>query len=147
MGIASLVPSISSRARILIYLTHIRIPTHHRPDRLGHLIGLPLTRRVRSASSIRASGGGEFKLPVISNDWPCNSPPYLYGSTLPFLPTGHPTTTSPSRISCFALGAPPPMPTISPMRIDSDERSMSFATMAAEAIPYRPLGKYATTMW
>ena len=57
--------------------------------------------------------------------------------TLPFF-TGQPTTTSPSLISCLPLGAPPPMPTINSIRMDSKLRSISLATLAADAMPYFP---------
>jgi hypothetical protein len=65
--------------------------------------------------------------------------------TPPVLPAGELTTTLPGRISCFGLGAPPPIPTISPNRIDVKLRSMSLATDVADVRTYLPVGRQAMT--
>src|ERR1700722_1787219 len=57
------------------------------------------------------------------------------------------TTTSPSRISLFVLGTPPPIPTIKPKRIEGnvDRNWATTATVAAETVPYAPGGRRTIT--
>jgi hypothetical protein len=101
VGIGRLVPSIFLCARISILLPHSWILGHHRLDGFGNVMAFSFMDRVELIQRRQQKCGGEFKLPVISNSLSCISLPYLYGRTPPVLPTGHPTTTSPSRISCF----------------------------------------------
>ena len=54
-------------------------------------------------------------------------------------------TTSPSRTSISALGAPPPTPTISPKRIDGKLFIIRVAVTAAGLVPIWPAGRHVRT--
>ena len=50
--------------------------------------------------AVKSTVGGEFKPTEISKSLPCTALPYMNGRTPLVLPTGHPTTTSPSLMPC-----------------------------------------------
>ncbi|KAL3473278.1 hypothetical protein BJX99DRAFT_233948 [Aspergillus californicus] len=99
-------------------------------------------------SAVNKTSGGLFSIPVRSNRRFCTVFPKSYCTTPPRSPVGLPTTTSPNRISCRSLGAPPPIPIIKPNLMRLKVANIWFTTRAAETVPVTPYGRHAiTVLW